>query len=97
MPDKLWKSTERHIAAMLGGKRIPILGREGPDIQHEVWAPEVKERKRLPGWLREAVTQAVVGAPSGKLPMVVLHAAGDKYDEALVVVRMRDWLDWFVS
>jgi len=95
MPDKLWKASERKISRLLGGQRAGAVGREGPDVIHPHLAVEVKERRKLPAWLLSAVEQAIMGAPKDKLPMVVLHRAGDRYEDALVVVRLRDWQEWY--
>jgi len=34
MPEKRWKRNEREIAKLLGGRRVPITGRKGSDIDH---------------------------------------------------------------
>ena len=97
MPDKAWKAFEREIAKRLGGQRAGPLGREGPDVLHPLWAPECKMRKKLPRLLTEAMDQAVTNTPPGKIPLVILHQAHDEYDQALVVMRLRDFEDWFVG
>jgi hypothetical protein len=94
MPDRLWKQTERKVATMLGGKRVGPAGRKGADLAHEHLSVEVKERRRLPAWLLHAMAQAV-GSADGRLPMVVLHRAGDRYEDAMVIVRMKDWREWY--
>jgi len=47
MPDKTWKQAERKIAALLGGIRIPLLGRKGSDLDTPVFFVEVKHRKSI--------------------------------------------------
>lgn len=90
----LWKKTEEVVAARLGGKRVPINGRKGADVAHPLFALEVKERRRpMPLEIRAAVAQAVGGASSGQLPVVVFHHAGDRHDEDLVVMRLSDFED----
>ncbi len=47
MGDKRWKATERKIAALLGGRRVPVSGRgrgDAPDIARPWLALEVKDR-----------------------------------------------------
>ena len=99
-----WKATERAIAEYLGGKRIPITGRQRgdvPDVDHPHFAIEVKLRRKLPAWLYDAVAQAVAAAEKAarlmkiKLPIVVLHESGKRHDDDLVVMRLRDFRDWF--
>jgi hypothetical protein len=94
MPDKTWKVAERKVSKLLGGQRAGAVGREGADVIHPHLSVEVKERRRLPDWLLHAMAQAV-GAADGRLPMVVLHRAGDRYEDAMVIVRMRDWIEWY--
>lgn len=95
---KTWKAVEREIARRLGGERVPITGRvrgSAPDIAHERWAVEVKHRKALPAWLWEAVDQAVRAARDDQLPVVILHQHGCWHDNDLVVIRLRDFTEWF--
>lgn len=93
-PRATWKGTERRVAALLGGQRVPVTGRargDAPDIAHPLLSIEVKHRGTLPGWLTEAVSQAVAAARPGQLPIAVLHAAGSRHDQALVVMRLCDF------
>ena len=58
-----WKNFERRVAAKLGGKRIPITGRECLDIDHPFLDIECKYRKSLPAWLfKDAWRQASSGS-----------------------------------
>lgn len=86
-----WKRAERAIAKILGGTRIPINGRKGPDIAHPRLAVEVKSRTDLPAYLWEWLGQAAEGAEAGKTPIVVLHRAGKSHlVDDLVVMRLAD-------
>ena len=90
MPDKRWKATERKIAALLGGRRVPVSGRgrgDQPDIAHPWLAIECKDRATLPAWLLDALAQAEGSASADQLPVTVLHRAGDRHDRALMVLR----------
>jgi len=96
--DKRWKATERRIAALLGGRRVPVSGRgrgDQPDIAHPWLALEVKDRATLPAWLLDALDQAEKSATPAQLPVAVLHRAGDRHDHALIVVRLGAFVDWF--
>ena len=95
MADKLWKATERSIARRLGGQRTGPTGHTGPDVLTPWACIEVKTRRRLPTWLKEAVHQAVAGAWGDRLPLVVLHEKGQRHDGDLVVLRLRDFEDWY--
>ena len=92
-----WKSTERTLALRLGGVRVPVNGRgETSDIDHPWLAIECKQRKAVPGWLRNAVMQARAGNPDGrKLPVALIHPAGARYDDTLVVMHLTDFEEWF--
>jgi len=96
--DKRWKNTERRIAALLGGRRVPVSGRgrgDAPDIAHPWLALEVKDRASLPAWLLDALDQAEASATPAQLPVAVLHRSGDRHDAALVVLRLAAFVDWF--
>lgn len=91
MPEKRWKRTEREIAACLGGQRVPINGRKGADVAHPLLAIEVKSRATLPGWLRQAIGQAIAVASEGQLPVAVLHEVGTRHGADLVLLRLCDF------
>lgn len=98
MSEARWKLAERRIAALLGGRRVPITGRQRgdvPDISHPWLSLEVKTREELPAWLHEAMTQAEAAAKPDQLPLAVLHEVGAPYRDALCVVRLEDWIEWF--
>jgi len=95
MPDRLWKATERAIAARLGGVRVGCTGEATPDVVSDWLSCEVKTRKRLPGWLQDAMRQAVANAKEGTLPLVVLHEVGQRHDSDLVVMRLAAFVAWF--
>ena len=68
-----WKTYERKLAALIGAKRIPVLGREGPDLDHPQYLVEVKVRKDMPEWLTLGFSQ--LGAspnPENKIPVLGL-------------------------
>lgn len=93
MSRSTWKATERTIAARLGGKRVPVSGRErgyAPDIAHETLSLEVKHRKELPAWLHDAMDQAVKSARPGQTPVAILHEHGTRHDGDLCVLRLAD-------
>jgi hypothetical protein len=89
-----WKQTERAIAKRLNGKRIGATGKATADVVSDWLSIEVKHRKRLPEWLKTALDQARAGAGE-RLPVVVLHEAGQRHADDLVVLRLADFQDWF--
>jgi hypothetical protein len=85
-----WKHTERAIARRLNGKRLGATGMATPDVVTERLAVEVKHRKELPEWLKDALEQAVNNA-GDRLPLVVLHEAGHRHADDLVIMRLDDF------
>lgn len=93
MSEKAWKRSERRIAEILGGRRVPVSGRQrgdAPDIRHATLAVEVKSRKKLPAWIVDALDQAEASAGAGQTPVAVLHEHGQRYTDSLVLVRLGD-------
>ena len=94
-----WKAVEREVARRLGGRRVPITGRQRgdvPDIEHDWLAIEVKHRGKLPAWLENAMQQAELCSENGrKLPIAVLHEAGQWHGYDLVVMRLESFENWF--
>jgi len=86
-------AAERAVAKRLGGERVGHLG--GEDVSHSAFSIECKERASFPAWLTDAMAQAVRHCPEGKLPMVVLHALGERHDGDLVVIRLKDVEEWW--
>ena len=65
-----WKNFERRVADKVGGRRIPITGRKGLDIDHPTLDIECKYRKQLPAWLfKNAWRQANEGTG---IPVIVV-------------------------
>jgi hypothetical protein len=94
---KDWKACERRIAKLLGGRRIPVTGRQRgdtPDIEHATLSIEVKSRKSLPAWLLDALNQAQAASKDDtKMPVVVLHQDHAPYAHSLVVLKLKDFAD----
>jgi hypothetical protein len=94
--DKTWKAAERRIAALLGGTRIPLLGRKGTDLDHPVFFVEVKHRKSIAGYLwNEFLAQILAGAKEAgeteRIPAIALHRPGDDYTNTLICFRAGDY------
>lgn len=96
---KLWKEAERRIARLLGGVRVPITGRtrgDAPDIDHYRYSIEIKHRENLPDWLMGAFEQADAAEKKDSktplLSLVILHEKGQKYEDCLTLMRLRDMI-----
>lgn len=82
----------------LGGRRNPVPGRargDLPDGEHERYSVEIKHRKQLPGWVKEAVDQATQSARYEQIPIVVIHEHNKCGDDDLVCIPMRAWEQLF--
>ena len=95
MPDKGWKAFERRIAADCGGRRIPVTGeRDGQDVEAGMFFYQAKLRKAIPKCIREwsdSIHRAAT--KGGKVGVLVIKEPGKHDDNALVIVRYRDWVD----
>ena len=105
MSDKSWKAFERRIAKRMGGRRIPVTGeRDGADIVAGPFVYQAKLRKGVPDylkwWLRGIVSAALrrpcympdaSSSCPGHIGVVVWKAPGDRDDNAMVVLRFKDW------
>ena len=93
MADKSWKAFERRLAERVGGKRIPITGeRDGADVVADSFVYQAKLRRGLPSYLREwlrGITEA--GERSGTTGVVVWKEPRARDDDAVVVLRLKDW------
>jgi hypothetical protein len=88
-----WKATERRVAAQLGGQRMGP-GTDRADVRCDWLTAEVKHRKTLPAWLLGALDQARQYSTEAQLPVAVLHQAGDRIADSLVVMRLHDFQAW---
>lgn len=84
------KMTELAIAKLLGAKRNHF---EREDLSHSILSIECKHREQLPRTITKWMNQAVLAAPPGKLPTVVMHEAGRHHADDLVLMRLGDLLE----
>ena len=95
-----WKNVERGIARHLGGRRVPITGRQRgdvPDVSHDWLSIEVKTRKALPQWIKDGMAQAIAARRDAQLPVLILHQKQQPYLDSLISMHLRDFLEWFSS
>ena len=79
------------------GRRVPASGQargDSPEVEHPALAVEVKSRKRLPGWLEEALKRAEASAKDGQLPVAILHQDTRRYADCLVVLRLKSFVGY---
>ena len=94
-----WKAIERKWALWLGGRRVPVTGRQrgdAPDVEHDLYAIEVKAGKVMSPRLRDGMRQAVASSiGTGKIPLLcVSHSVTGHPSEHYVVMRLDDWQAW---
>ena len=94
--DKAWKAFERRIAKRVGGRRIPVTGeREGADVIAGPFVYQAKLRRGLPSYLRDWLKGIVAaGERSGTTGVVVWKGPHTNDDDAVVLLRLKDWQDW---
>jgi len=90
-----WKASERRIAEILGGKRVPVTGRErgsAPDVEHEKFAIEHKYGRVLSSRFQTAIEQALAAAVgTDKLPLVTFeHARKGNVGNIIGVTMLMD-------
>ena len=85
------RAVQSKMAKRLGGKSVGTI--EGQDISHSVFSVEVKHRKKFVG--NTFMNQAVKNSPEGKVPLVIVHELNQRFDKALVMIRMKDWEEWY--
>ena len=102
MANQTWKNCERRFAKKLGGRRIPVTGeRDGIDIDAGPFVYQLKVRKGMPSyldkWLDGIVGQAAMRdwetGQSVHTGVVIWKPPGDLDDDAVVVLRFKDWRD----
>ena len=96
MADKSWKAFERRLARRVGGRRIPVTGeRDGADVIAGPFVYQAKLRRGLPSYLRDWLRGIVAaGERSGTTGVVVWKSPRALDDEAVVVLRLKDWQAW---
>ena len=80
MPAQRWTHSERKVAALLDGRWL---------------STERAGRDSLPAWLTDAIRQAEATASPHQLPIAVVSEPGRRDGEALVVVRLEAFAEWF--
>src|SRR2546428_12379068 len=99
MSDRAWKAFERRLARQLGTHRIPVTGeRAGADFADGMFAYQAKLGRRCPAYLRAWLAGILAaGERRGLVGVVVWKPKGARDEEALVVLRFRDWVELHVG
>ena len=84
-----WKSVERRLARMFGTERNQDT--HGYDFKTEFIIGEVKHRDTLPKWIEDAMAQVDLASATdgdGLLPVVILHAKGQRFEDCYAFIRV---------
>jgi hypothetical protein len=92
-----WKAFELRTARDHGTERTPVSGRQSdagaPDWESPLFVAQVKLGRRQPSYLRDWLAGiARQGERLGKVPLVIWKPLYARDEEALVLVRYRDWV-----
>ena len=87
------KRNQSKLAKRLEGKNIGITGKE--DVSLPLFSVESKERKRCAvfPWF----AQAKRNCPEGKTPLLHIHLHGQRRDNDLLCMSLKDWEEWYKS
>ena len=96
MPDKSWKRFERDVARKLDGRRLPCDGsKDGIDVDAGPFKVQCKLGRRMPSYLREWLDGITETAKrKGGTGIVIWKQPGERVDDSVVVLRLKDWQDW---
>ncbi len=85
------KAVQKKVVISFGGKNIGTLG--GEDGEHKIWSIEVKSCARFTG--EKYMKQCERNCKPGKTPLLVVHTKNMRHPEDLVIMRRKDWDQWF--
>ena len=69
-------------------------GADRAHVRADWLTAEVKQRASLPRWLTDALDQAQRYSADSQLAVAVLHQKGERVEDSLVVMRLRDFVAW---
>ena len=98
MPNTYWKSIERRIARLFGTHRIGT--REGGQATdwESSWTVGEVVCHEIPKWVLAELAQSErrqTDCP--KLRLLIIHEKGQDLDQALVILRLGQFRDWFLG
>lgn len=93
-PPTSWKNFELRIAKFFNSKRVGASGTETTDVYHDLYNIECKlgygSGAKQRAWLKQADKQ------NGKLPIVIWKPKGIRDEDSIVLVRLKDFKDFYV-
>ena len=94
-----WKQHERAWAELLGGKRVPVSGRQRgdqPDVAHPDYSIECKAGAVLSTRVLDGMEQAIAAMKDGQIPLVCISnrkKGGQNTSAKYVLIRAEDFVD----
>ena len=94
-----WKRHEREWAELLGGKRVPVSGRQRgdqPDVAHPDYSIECKAGAVLSTRLLTGMEQAIAAMKDGQIPLVCISnrkKGGQNTSAKYVLMRAEDFVE----
>ena len=94
-----WKRHEREWAELLGGKRVPVSGRQRgdqPDVAHPDYSIECKAGAILSTRLLDGMEQAIAAMKDGQTPIVCISnrkKGGQNTSAKYVLMRAEDFVE----
>lgn len=96
MPTDTWKAIERKICKMFGGVRR-WKGEAGNDcVGTGHWSVECKHGKQVPKKLETYMLQAEGDCTEDCVPVVVMHPHGANILDSYVMLRLKDFREWYL-
>jgi hypothetical protein len=98
-PTRTWQTAERRIAQMLGLRKVGNRGTSTPDAVGGHLVAEIKHRRSrgIPQWAMDALQGARQHAGPHRLGVLVVHREGQRYEDSILLMRLGDYADWYVS
>ena len=88
------KALEKYYAKRWNMRRVGVFG--GCDLEDDIRCIECKKRKVVWKALKDMVLQADTNCKNGKIPVVILHETNSRHDEDYVILRVRDYEEWYL-
>lgn len=83
---KRGKRTQKKINETIGAKNVGLFG--GEDGEHEKFSIEAKGRLKFLG--ESFLKQAEANCPKGKIPLVIVHLKGQRYEKDDIIMMRID-------
>lgn len=84
-----WKSVERQLARLIGGRRTNRdRGERVEDITHPILSVEVKHGKQIPVFVTRVLEQANLNSPEDKIPVTILHPFRAGLEDSVVCMSL---------